>query len=66
MAKRDIERGIRIAAAEILKNPRLRNKDILAWSNGTLPVVDDTEIHITVEAFNMTWNVAVDAAADKR
>lgn len=58
-----LERQIRLEAAEILANPKLRNKDLLAWSNGPVEP-EDGEIVIRCERLGV--NVCVAAEHDKR
>ena len=65
MSYQSLERAIRHEAQTVLKNPRLRNKDILAWNSG--PLLDPAqEGEIVVWLTGMGVNILVSAEMDKR
>ena len=63
MSMQALERQIRLKAAEILANPKLRNKDLLAWSTGP---VEPEEGEIVIRCERLGINVCVAAEHDKR
>lgn len=63
MSVQALERAIKNEAAGILRNPRLRNKDLLEWSTGEVNA-EDGEVAIRLPLLDI--NVVVPVAADKR
>ena len=60
-----IERDVVAALRKKLRNPELRNKDVMEFSSGPVETRDG-EIAVNVETLGMTWHCAVAAAADRR
>lgn len=65
MSLNQIEQYIKLAARVELKNPKLRNKDLLVWRN-SIVAAEPGEVVIKVRAFDMDWWVCVPEACDKR
>ena len=63
MSMQSLEQEIRQHTAMILKNPRLRNKDLLEWSTGT---IEPRNGEVVVELPAMGISVAVKTEMDKR
>ena len=63
MSMQSLEREIRLEAAEILANPKLRNKDLLEWNAGT---IEPGEGEIVIRCERLGVNVCVAAEHDKR
>ena len=63
MSMQALERQIRLEAAEILANPKLRIKDLLEWSAGP---VEAGEGEIVIRCERLGVNVCVAAEHDKR
>ena len=63
MSMRDANRAVRNEAALILKNPKLRQMDILEWSTGQVEP-EDGEIVIYLPTLNV--HAAFPASVDKR
>lgn len=63
MGMQALERQIRLEAAEILANPKLRNKDILEWSCGS---IQPEEGEVVIRCERLGINVCVAAEHDKR
>ena len=63
MSMQALERQIRLEAQKILNNPKLRNKDILAWSSGP---VEAEEGEVVIRCEQLGINVCVAAEHDKR
>lgn len=60
-----IERHVVAALRRELDNPKLRHNDLIEFSSG--PVEAQARgIAVEVEAYGMTWNCVVTAAADGR
>lgn len=65
MSLNQIERWINRAVRVVLKNPKLRNKDIMEWKNVEIQP-RPMEVVIKVRALDMDWWVAVPKTCDKR
>lgn len=65
MSLNQIEQYIKLAARVELKNPKLRNKDIMEWKSAEIQP-RPMEVVIKVRALDMDWWVAVPKTCDKR
>lgn len=65
MSLNQIENWLKREARVVLKNPKLRNKDILEWKNIECKP-QPGEVVIKVHAFDLDWWVCVPEACDKR
>ena len=59
-----LERAVLAEARELLSNPKLRQKDLLAWSTGPVNIESDDEkiVHLP----GLSINVIILASCDKR
>ncbi len=64
MSLATLERAILASAKIVLKNPKLKMKDLLEWSTSDIKPKDDTEIVVRIPDPGV--NICVPKAADKR
>lgn len=66
MSMQSLKHEIVAAVRVVLNNPKMRVKDLLAWSNGTNTPNGPDEIEIKVRAIDMNWSCIVPKSCDKR
>lgn len=64
MSMRTLETAIVKELREVLRNPKLRNKDLLAWSTGDLTTDDAAELVLLLPGLHV--NACVHKVHDKR
>lgn len=64
MSIASLEKELRDNLQIVLKNPKLKIKDILAWSSGKCEPMDDSEIEVRDEKLQL--NCVVKKTVDKR
>lgn len=66
MSFQTLERVIIAEVRCLLKNPKIRIKDMLEWSSGEVKPDNANEIVVEVKAFDTRFQVAVCRNLDKR